>query len=219
MGVPNQFIAKTVIESAKVNQNFAVACFSGEVRMYGGSVAPSGWLLCNGAEVARTTYADLFAVIGNNYGSGNGSTTFNLPNFKGRSGFGYDASQSEFNALGKTGGAKAVDLSHSHANRDHRHYGYANGGDLRAAIGAKTGVAGSINYQAVSPVNPVTGAGTGNGTYSVNAGYSTNNGYSHYTPVYGYTSFPGEWTAPEVKLSATQGIMNPYLVVNFIIKT
>lgn len=41
---------------------------------------PAGWLQCNGAAVSRTTYAALFAVIGTKYGSGNGSTTFNLPN-------------------------------------------------------------------------------------------------------------------------------------------
>ena len=41
---------------------------------------PDGWLQCNGAAVSRTTYAALFAVIGTKYGSGNGSTTFNLPN-------------------------------------------------------------------------------------------------------------------------------------------
>lgn len=41
---------------------------------------PAGWLQCNGAAVSRTTYAALFAKIGTKYGSGNGSTTFNLPN-------------------------------------------------------------------------------------------------------------------------------------------
>lgn len=41
---------------------------------------PTGWLLCNGSAVSRTTYAALFAKIGTKYGSGNGSTTFNLPN-------------------------------------------------------------------------------------------------------------------------------------------
>ena len=41
---------------------------------------PKGWLQCNGAAVSRTTYAALFAVIGTKYGSGDGSTTFNLPN-------------------------------------------------------------------------------------------------------------------------------------------
>lgn len=41
--------------------------------------APTGWLLANGQEVSRTTYANLFLAIGTDYGSGNGSTTFNLP--------------------------------------------------------------------------------------------------------------------------------------------
>ncbi len=44
---------------------------------------PSGWLECNGAAVSRTTYATLFALIGDDYGAGNGSTTFNLPDFRG----------------------------------------------------------------------------------------------------------------------------------------
>lgn len=53
----------------------------GTVLPFGGSAAPSGYLLCNGATVSRTTYADLFAVIGTTYGAGNGSTTFALPNY------------------------------------------------------------------------------------------------------------------------------------------
>lgn len=56
----------------------------GDYKMIAGSTIPDGWLLCNGAAVSRTTYAELFAAIGTRYGSGNGSTTFNLPNFNGR---------------------------------------------------------------------------------------------------------------------------------------
>lgn len=55
----------------------------GDYKMIAGSTIPDGWLLCNGAAVSRTTYAKLFAAIGTRYGSGNGSTTFNLPNFNG----------------------------------------------------------------------------------------------------------------------------------------
>lgn len=51
----------------------------GAIIPYGGSTAPTGWLLCNGAAVSRITYSDLFAVIGTKYGAGDGSTTFNLP--------------------------------------------------------------------------------------------------------------------------------------------
>ena len=47
---------------------------------YGGTVPPTGWLICDGSAVSRTTYAELFKVIGTSYGEGDGSTTFNLPN-------------------------------------------------------------------------------------------------------------------------------------------
>lgn len=56
----------------------------GTVIWYAGSTAPSGYLLCNGSKVSRTTYAALYAVIGIRYGSGNGTTTFTLPNLIGK---------------------------------------------------------------------------------------------------------------------------------------
>lgn len=51
----------------------------GAIQAFGGSTAPLGWLMCDGSAVSRTTYAALFAVIGTRYGSGDGSTSFNLP--------------------------------------------------------------------------------------------------------------------------------------------
>lgn len=53
---------------------------TGTILAFGGVTAPSGFLICNGSAVSRTTYANLFAVIGTRYGAGNGSTTFNVPN-------------------------------------------------------------------------------------------------------------------------------------------
>lgn len=57
---------------------------AGIILAYAGASAPSGYLLCNGRAVSRTTYAALFAVIGTTYGSGDGSNTFNLPDLRGR---------------------------------------------------------------------------------------------------------------------------------------
>lgn len=57
---------------------------------FAGTSVPNGWLLCYGQAVSRTTYADLFAVIGTTFGAGNGSTTFNVPDFRGRVGAGKD---------------------------------------------------------------------------------------------------------------------------------
>jgi len=57
---------------------------TGAVSAFAGSTAPTGWLLCSGQAVSRTTYAALFALIGTTYGVGDGSTTFNLPDLRGR---------------------------------------------------------------------------------------------------------------------------------------
>jgi|LauGreDrversion4_2_1035121.scaffolds.fasta_scaffold73963_4 hypothetical protein len=55
----------------------------GTILPYGGTVLPGGFLTCNGAAVSRTGYAALFSIIGTAFGSGNGTTTFNLPNVTG----------------------------------------------------------------------------------------------------------------------------------------
>ena len=73
---------KTKLDSIYAPLNGVVP--AGTIVMWGGSTAPSGWLLCNGSIVSRTTYSALFKAIGTTYGSGNGSTTFGLPNFKRR---------------------------------------------------------------------------------------------------------------------------------------
>ena len=58
-------------------------CPVGTINAYGGATAPDGWMLCQGQAISRTDYADLFAVIGTSFGSGDGSTTFNVPDFRG----------------------------------------------------------------------------------------------------------------------------------------
>jgi microcystin-dependent protein len=62
----------------------------GTMIAYGGATAPTGWLLCYGQAVSRTTYALLFAVLGTAYGTGDGSTTFNVPDKRGRMSIGAD---------------------------------------------------------------------------------------------------------------------------------
>jgi len=58
---------------------------TGTIWMYAGSTPPSGWLVCDGSNVSRSTYADLFAIVGTDFGNtGGGGTTFNLPDFRGR---------------------------------------------------------------------------------------------------------------------------------------
>jgi len=73
----------TTLNSAKSYADSIVATSGlipvGVIQIYAGSSAPSGWLLCDGSAVSRSTYSALFTLIGVSYGSGNGSTTFNIP--------------------------------------------------------------------------------------------------------------------------------------------
>ena len=80
----------------------------GAIKPWTKTTAPDGYLLCNGAAVSRTTYADLFAVISTTYGAGDGSTTFNVPQLQGKMPQGYDGNT--YNLAG-TGGANTVTVS------------------------------------------------------------------------------------------------------------
>lgn len=64
--------------------NLSARMPAGVIVPYGGAAAPTGWLLCHGQAISRTTYADLFTAISTTYGVGDGSTTFNLPDLRGR---------------------------------------------------------------------------------------------------------------------------------------
>ena len=87
---------------------------SGAVFCIAVASVPSGYLECNGAAVSRTTYAALFAVIGTQYGSGNGSSTFNIPDLRGEFIRGFD------NGRGvDSGRSVASSQSHQHPQHDH----------------------------------------------------------------------------------------------------
>jgi microcystin-dependent protein len=153
---------------------------AGTIVQWPGATAPANWLLADGAAVSRTTYASLFAAIGLQYGSGDGTTTFNLPNLKGRVAVGLDSSQTEFDVLGETGGAKTHTLttaempSHTHIQDQHRHQVATNNAAEATTIGGYspatmtmffgTDRAGSIAYHATAMVNTTaTNQNTGGG--------------------------------------------------------
>jgi len=101
----------------------------GSITMYGGSSAPTGWLYCNGQNVSRATFANLFSAIGETFGAGDGSSTFSLPDLRDRfplgdnSNGGADASRVDnFNTnVGDSGGEDEHQLteaempSHNHS--------------------------------------------------------------------------------------------------------
>jgi len=156
---------------------------------------PAGFLECDGAAVSRTTYADLFAVIGTTYGAGNGSTTFDLPDLQDNVVIG----KSNTKALASTGGANTVsstgNIGGNAANHtlttnqlaSHTHFLY-NPGPNPQALYAVTG-----SLQA----NP------GAGFNVTNAGADA--AHSH--------TLSGNFTG-----DATS-VLQPYLTVVYIIKT
>lgn len=156
---------------------------SGAVLPYAGPTAPDGYLLCYGQAVSRATFADLFDAVGETYGSGDGGTTFNIPDLRGRFALGKDnmggasanrVTDTDADALAGSGGAETHTLTeaqmpaHTHTTGD-------------TEVGAE-------GAGATDPTDVITTAGTGNVTGS------TGSGQAH-------------------------PIMNPFLTLNYIIKT
>lgn len=153
---PTSVESPTWTPSPPVDATVAVSNFPGDVRMFAGSTAPVGWLFCQGQAVSRTTYKDLFAVIGTTFGTGDGSTTFNVPNFNGRSPMGPGSADS-----GSVGNVYGLGQKYGHeALQSHHHTAavvHVNviGGDVAATVAS--GASYGFRYDG-SPIS----AGTGN---------------------------------------------------------
>ena len=180
---------------------------AGSVIMWAGTVAtvPTGWLYCDGSAVSRTTYAGLFSALGTLYGSGDGSTTFNLPNFKDRFAVGADGDSGGDYDVGSTGGVADVTLttsqipSHSHANTASSSSSVTDPGHTHnsnvvtgSSEGGSTGGLGNGTATTAATSSSTTGISVSTTTTMTNA--STGGGNSH-------TNIP------------------PYLAMGYIIKT
>lgn len=154
----------------------------GSISLFAGTTAPTGWLICDGSAVSRTTYADLFSVIGTTYGTGDGSTTFNIPNLKGKVPVGLDSSDTSFDTIGETGGEKTHTLSIDEMPR-HNH-------EVHANIG---------------------------GGGKINGGYNAPGGSEHYNIPFTLTNDSNYIDTWEVGNSQAHNILQPYIVMNYII--
>lgn len=137
----------------------------GGIIAFASDTIPNGWLLCDGRAVSRTEYAELFKAIGTKHGSGNGSTTFNLPNPKGRTLVGKDSTDTDFNTLGKTSGEKTHTLTKSELPKI----------DIQTKFASSSGGDGSGLVYGTS-----TGSSPNNLVYNVNYGSQAHNNLQPY---------------------------------------
>lgn len=171
---------------------------AGAIIQWGGSTAPVNWLLCDGSAVSRTTYASLFAAVGTSYGTGDGSTTFNLPDLRGRVPVGKNGGS--FGTLGATGGAETVTLTESQMP-SHTHTGTTstNGDHTHAIYGSNGGSAGA----SIS----ITGNSNNDRSWYLPGGIAASAGSHNHSFTTGATGGGGAHTN-----------LQPYQVVNYIIK-
>lgn len=137
------------IDATTVKQGGYRLVPAGLLAPYAGASAPDGWLLCYGQAVSRTTYADLYTAISTTYGSGDGSTTFNVPDLRGRVIAGQD------------------DMGGSSANRLTDQTGGLDGDTLGATGGAETHTLTSAQVPATGVTVSVTDPGH---THSISTG-------------------------------------------------
>ena len=213
----------TISGASTITQNSVIGRVSpsGSIVGFGGSSAPTGWLLCDGSAVSRTTYSDLFSAISTAYGVGDGSSTFNVPNLKGKVPVGRDAADASFDALAETGGASTVTLatsdipSHNHTQNAHTH-----------TQNSHTHTQNSHTHNLHSPVDGGLIGSTigGFGSYytRMNIGDSTNNLWI----AAGSTATNQNTTATNQNTTATNTTtggggahsnLQPYVVINYII--
>lgn len=107
-GVATTGSGAVVLASGATVTNMNGVILPGTITQYAGTTAPSTqWLMCDGTAYSRTTYANLFAACGTSYGAGNGTTTFNVPDMRGRTGIGFDSG----NATGRMTNAAGFGVS------------------------------------------------------------------------------------------------------------
>lgn len=215
----------------------------GMIAPYAGSAAPSGWLLADGSVVSQATYPALFAVVGSTYNTGGeGAGNFRLPDLRTKVPVGRHSGTSPFTTLGGAGGSKdAVVVSHNHTSPSHSHTGpshthsishhhdpettSSNGSHQHTASAAM-----GVNFVHRSGGTVQHGGGAGE-TFTDLAGVLTGGGgdHTHTASVKDFSGSSGSGgtgstssTAVTVNSSGVSGSnqnLQPYLIVNYIVKT
>jgi microcystin-dependent protein len=210
-------------------QDFKNRSEVGTIKPWPKATAPSGYLLCDGTAVSRTTYAELYAVTGDTYGAGNGSTTFNVPQLQGKTPQGYDGNT--YNLAG-TGGANTVTVSLTNNQS-------VNAVTSTATSNQAVTVTGSISNTSLTTAqlashshggvlrgqsSPYPFTGYGEGAYDRNTNNTgSGTGHNHAHTLSGTLTGNVAVTNSGGTLSGTvtgsgTNSFSPYVVVNYIIK-
>jgi len=216
-GTDTTQIATTAYTVAEILATQVSGIPSGGITPFAGSSAPTGWLLCDGTAVSRTTYATLFGIVGTAYGVGDGSTTFNLPDLRGRSTVG-KGSNTDVDALGDSDGVSVGSRRPSHAasysfsassdpGSYHQHSGsLGSAGSHSHSVTNAAASGGGDSLGGPSGPASATGATTGSGgSHTHSVGTSQTESHSH-------------------SVTGTVGVsgmtdMSAFIVTNYIIKT
>lgn len=215
-------IADGAVTAAKLSASALLATTipTGSITMFGAGTAPAGWEICDGRAISRTTFSTLFSAIGTTYGAGDGSSTFNLPNLKGRVPVGRDPGDASFDVLGEIGGAKTHTLTqaempvHNHSGPSHTHPG-----------GSHTHAYPHIHIVSSRSLNAGTPSGSGNTFLLASGGYYSLTGTSDQDPE--TTEGPGTYNTGgatpantgDAGSNSPHNNLQPYVVLNYIIKT
>jgi len=221
----------------------------GSIQLFAASTPPGGWLACDGSAVSRTTYARLFAAIGTTWGVGDGSTTFNLPDLRGRAPVGAGSGAGlTARTLADTGGAEDHTLSetnlaahthtgpsHTHSGPSHTHTGPSHthsGPSHTHSIGSHTHGYATWQTQQSTTVSPGpngytmtsdsgTTASGGSGTTGSGGTGSTGSGGSGDTGSggTGSTGSGGTGATGSTGSGTAVGHMPPFAAVTYIIRT
>lgn len=195
----------------------------GTIYMFGGSTAPEGFLICDGSPVSRATYSDLFDVIGTDYGAGDGSSTFNLPDLSGRVVIGVSSGYS----LASTGGEETHTLVASEIpTHDHTIPSHGHTSTIKATTPKLTHsiTQPAFTYSQASGKNATSGSsGTtcSSSTTSTNASRSDNLAVSNHTATActksGSVTDCAAFNSNSTGTGVAHDNMQPYVTLNFII--
>jgi microcystin-dependent protein len=216
----------TSFSQQTVSAGLTVQVPAGIISQFAGANAPEGYLLCTGQSLSTTQFEKLFQAIGYTYG-GSGAS-FNVPNLQGRIPVGRDLAQTEFDVLGETSGSKTVTLTtanmaaHTHSgstgdqSADHYHSGStgtvsADHSHFGPGWSDAVSTSGNIFHTNNRSFNTYGAMGTSGISANHVHSFSTGGVSSNHT--HSFTTDNGTGTATPVPN------LQPYIVVNYIIKT